>query len=458
MTTYYVHHAGDNSSATTDPGTGGVWSSAYESVAFALDTGVATNGDIIRVSDQHSKDHGGATTIPQNYGGAVRNPCLVISVDHNDTAVYSKGAAEGTTTGGMLIDHITMWGMVISAATGTTSQAAGCALTFADCTLATNGTGTSVAIVAASGDNVSMTCIDCVFDKAGTGTTTRMVNIGSASKLRIYGGSVTTSGGGTITALADSNFANGGGTIRCIGCDLSVIATYILGGVGSSRTADDIIDIQVISSIVKTSITLSEEGFSHPNHHIAIWNTDDTTGDLNERFEDLRHNGSAVNEGTVRRTATPALPNGNFLTVKSVTTSNCSVMEPYEFQIPAFYADLSVAGTDLATLYLTSAATLDDLEVQAWLVYPDGTTAVQANVAAGFPQASSGWARNPLSSATTLTTTSGLWTSPQTNQYKIDIDTSGDVAQASPNVAPELWIRLTGASQTIYFDRSVDLS
>ena len=462
MTAYYVKTGGDGTGGTTDPGTGGDWSSAYPDVDAATNAGPAGDGDILYVSDAHVELD---QTQTFNIGGVntARNPLQVISVEDLDTSVDSKGATcQRSIDGSWFFRSIYCYGMIFENTSSTpddfSSDADHHHSTFDNCDFLSVG-GSDDQFDSAGARNWNVVCNDCSFSYDHTGDLAGVVTIKNGGSFTWRGGSVLSLSSGNILAFSYKGHDNNGAVIRVTGADLSAVTSELVGTTGNNRTTDNQIDAVFNSCILSSGVALANEAFSSPRHHAQMWNCDDTSGDMNERFEDLRHNGSAVNEGTVRRTTTAAMPNGNFLTVKVVTTSDCSIMEPYDVQIPAFYNDLSVSGRDVVTVYLTSDQTLDDLGIQAYLLYPDGTTAVQNNVAAGFTQAvTNGFSRRPLATANTLATTAGLWTSAKTNQYKIELDTSGDIAQASPNVAPQLWFRFTDASQTIYIDRAVGYS
>ncbi len=108
---------------------------------------------------------------------------------------------------------------------------------------------------------------------------------------------------------------------------------------------------------------------------------------------------------------------------------------------------------------MTSDQTLDDSDVQVLLAYMDGSTAMQTNVAAGFPQTVlNGFSRTPLAPGVGLATTSGLWSTGKLNDYKVELDASIDPALATPNVAPRLMFRFGSPNQTIFIDPEIEFS
>ena len=108
-------------------------------------------------------------------------------------------------------------------------------------------------------------------------------------------------------------------------------------------------------------------------------------------------------------------------------------MWPFVFNLPIEYVDLTNTTTDLIRVALTTSLTLTDTEIAAYLVYPDGTTSVQANwVTSGKTVGAGNYGIDPLDAGTTLPTSSTAWTGALANKYQLDCDTSGDPGAVAP--------------------------
>lgn len=86
MPTYYVKVGGNG----TDP-TSPVWATAYDSIFDAF-AGLVAAGDLILISDVHSKDYGSSKTLTSP--GTATAPVEMRSVDDGDLSTYSAGAKE----------------------------------------------------------------------------------------------------------------------------------------------------------------------------------------------------------------------------------------------------------------------------------------------------------------------------------------------------------------------------
>lgn len=456
MTIFYVKTGGNGTFGTTDPIPTN-WANVHPSYAAAMTAG-AGDGDIIRASHLHTETDV-TTLLNTGASNTARNPLQIMSVDDTDASASKEGAFITTTLSDLSWNNAGLWNLFVRQEGSGSDFRANTAnmhlrmvagkLIFTDPAM----------IIRMQVDGASARFIDVAFEYDNAADTNGVFQIQNGGELDWRGGSFTSIGAGDLLGLTVGGFVAGGATVLFDGTDLSAVTTFLINNAGATRNADDRMEVRFINCDIAVGVDVLDEALTAPNQHVSIFGTDDSSGALLERFQDIRHNGSAINEGSVHRTASDTLPDGNDLTIRVDTTADCFPGEPYELEMPAFYVDLSDSAKDVVTVHLTSDDALDDLEVQFALVYPDAAAPMTANVAAGFPQiVTNGFERDPLASATTLTTTTGLWTNGKTNTYKIELDTSGDAAVADSNIAPRLIMRFTGASQTIYIDPQVDLS
>ena len=450
MTNWYVG-AGDNTNPSVDPTTSGDWSTTIGTMAQLLTHTVAL-GDTVFFKDTF------AETLSANYifdpGLASTSTALkVISVDVNDTSVYKKGAQITTNSNFDIRDGNHHWFGIkwVLTSTGvfrvTTS---GSTLTLHDCTVEFQNAATRFQL-AANGNELYL--YDCDIGGDGVTTITEIFQVAAAHHIEWHGGSVT----GTVTNLLAA--PNGAGSCVVNDVDLSNITGTLIQAFGSQFTNDDLFDFIIKNCILSSGVAMADENFLKLGQRLEVWNSDDTTGDENHRFFIRTAGGDVESETSVVRTATQALPGGEKLSMKVTTSSVCSQWLPLRFNIPVRYASTGAAAEDTITVFLTSASTLTDSDVVCRLIYPDGTIKIQANIVTNASTISGKpYTTHPFTTGSGLTTTSSLWTNPATNQYKIDLSTTGDAGLTDANVAPQLEILVTKASVTIYFDSQVDLS
>ena len=171
-----------------------------------------------------------------------------------------------------------------------------------------------------------------------------------------------------------------------------------------------------------------------------MYNCDDATGNDFHRFLRTTGSGAVYNNDSVYVTATKAWYGGlAYSSMEVTTTAFCNHGNPFVFDFPSRYADLSDASSDLVTIELVTAAaqTLTDTDIAAFLVYPDGTTAViPVWVTSGKTVGAGNYGVDPLAAGTTLAAGAlgaGDWTGEPVsgNFYKMQLDTTGTAGQAT---------------------------
>jgi hypothetical protein len=111
-------------------------------------------------------------------------------------------------------------------------------------------------------------------------------------------------------------------------------------------------------------------------------------------------------------------------------------VEPFIFDLPAQYIDLSDTASDVLTLDLVTDLTLTDTEIAAFIQYADGTTIVQSNgLTTGKTVGTGNLGIDPLAAGSTLAASAlgaGDWTAEPAspNFYKLELDTTSDAGQA----------------------------
>lgn len=449
MASWYLG-AGDNTNPQVDPTTGGDWTTTIGTLAQLLTHTVAL-GDTIFIKDTF------AETLSANYTfdsslASTETPLKWISVDVNDTSVYKKGAAITTNSNFAIRDgnhHLFGVKWILTSTGDLQISQSGTTATFHDCTIEMQNATATIQVMSIGAEAHFFDC-----DIGGDGVTT--INEcfqfnHAATKVEWHGGSVT----GTVTNLLSAPIGINSAVISNV--DLSNVTGVLVDNFGSNFINDDIFGLIIKNCILNSGVAMADENFLKPGQRLEVWNSDDTTGDENHRIFIRTAGGDIESETSVVRTATQALPGAEKLSLKVTSSSVCGQFTPVRFNIPVRYASTGSASEDVATVYITTATTLTDSDVVCRLIYPDGTIQVQANVVTnGSTISGKPYTTHPFTTGSTLTTTSGLWTNPQTNQYKIDLSTTGDAGLSDANVAPQLEILITKASVTLYFDSQAD--
>ena len=153
----------------------------------------------------------------------------------------------------------------------------------------------------------------------------------------------------------------------------------------------------------------------------------------------------------IHRADDDAFENGDLMSLKVTTNANCDIHNPLRFEIPSGFLALSNASTDTVRVYcaVTNATTLYTTTVWVDVYAQDGTNNHVYNhyssrgtdflnitgTALTDDSGSSDW-RNGGSALTAH------------NEYRIDVDTSGD---AAADCVPKIVITVAEPSETIYF-------
>ena len=408
-------------------------SSVYDNLESAVAGASMSSGDIVYVADDHSTSYVPAAQVALSTSSA-RDAVglLIVSVDAANVDQYKPGASETLNSNDSYL--LTGVGKIagISLKNNDNTLHAGntCIWTLQDSTItAQTGTGDAPISMDTDGSILDLLNVDLVF-----GATVNEIPVGNAGRLTMIGGSI----GGSAAGQVFSTRYNGGANIELVGTDLSSQSGTIM--VLTTATDSDIVNVTLRNCKLHASVTLHDT-LLHKGTRFELYNTDDATSDEYHRFYVADGVGSVRNNDSTYVTATEAWYGGSVKSSMEVTTTAiCSKVQPFIFEIPAQYVDLSQAASNVLTLELTTdtALTLTDTDIAAFLVYPDGTTSVQPNwVTSGKTVGAGNYGIDPLAAGTTLTTGSlgaGDWTGEDAispNFYKMVLDTSGDAGQAT---------------------------
>ena len=452
----YASEKANNSWATEFTAT----SEYYDSVESAMNaTTQQVNGDSIMVSSASTFSKGGAISLSSS--AAPSSPIEVYSVDNTAVQQYLAGASE--TTGGSNLDYavgttaltVAMHGMTIEATDDITLTAQKAAFIFNDCTLRLTGSADRLSTVA---DGESFTLNNTTINSvAGTASNIILLNNGAYFEMN---GGVSTMDSGTLNDFISGGGINGGQTAKITGVDLSNHGSgaFLFGGSGSSAVNDDIINIRFAACQLNASVGFVEEEFSSPNHYFLTTNCSSSSDAAEYQFFQRTWAGDVEDQGDsgIHRDESTAFDGGTKVSMKLTTNSSCALARPLIVDLPARFAALSSASTDTIRIYfvVSNATTLTDANTWAELMYPDGTNKQLWNQVSN---------RNSdiLATGTTHTNDSGssTWLDGVSslashNEYRMDLDTSGDVGADS---VPIIRIFTTVPSVTIYIDTTVDV-
>jgi hypothetical protein len=445
MAIYYVKHTG---TWAAPPGTPTI----HVSIVAAITAG-AGSGDTIACSDAHVKDYGANTVLTGSTLG-VTPPLIIMSVSDADTTVYSPGAAESTGAGTRYLTftgYLIIYGVYLAA--GFQFRPAADHVIIQDSVLELLGTN---AIIDFGGANAYFKLINTnVLCSGGVNNTIIVRNCGH---FEWNGGSIDTGGFSPSNAFNNNHTLgnNGGAQVICNGVDFSH-ATDIIGTLNTASITQNIC-LRFQQCTLPSGWTVPPA--KSPSQRLELFGCD-TLAASEYNFYTSTWGASLQNSTTVTRTSGEAIPDGTYPSAKVVTTADCTPENPFTFELPVQYKDLSAAGTDNLKIFLASNTTLHVNDVYIDVVYPDGTNPGQANVITSAPSLdSTKLGINPLGDTTTELTddsADSVWTGTPTNEYRINVDTSGDVAHASSGVMPRVFIHVAQPSATIYFDTQAEV-
>jgi len=433
MAFFYVKSGG---TATGDGGRyasqkSGSWATAFSATSEYYDNlydadGATTPpaaGDIIFCSNSHnfSGDNGLYTGI--NAG------VTVVSVDDANCDQYKPGAKENLTDTAddyYPAELVLMAGLDLETGDNVIQLTGNePAVILQDCILRPDGIGDAAVHAGQDGGHVTLQNVEI----APNSSNALGFVILNASAVLWRGGSVSAA----MTDLCGAFGGGGGARLEIEGVDLSNVTNVCPS---QASTADNTL-ISLKHCKLNSSISLpTPASFGKRGQRFEMFNCDDGTGDALYRFFMAEYAGTVKNNDSVYVTAMDGWYGGSDKSSLEVSTSaNCGHNAPFIFELIGQVVDLSSASSDVLTIDLvTDNMVLTDTDIAAYLVYPDGTTSVQANIVTSGLTATGYLGVDPLAAGSTLPSSSlgaSDWTGePATpNFYKLELDTSGDAGQ-----------------------------
>ena len=437
MTTYFVKVGGDGSAVTTDPGTGGDWSGAFDSVDVALDT--ASAGDDIRASNLHSKDL--AATVTMASAGTVALPVTITSVDNDDTSVFLAGAEEGTvTTGGLnttgYIDFVGVfvdsYGVYkttggVNIIDGGLRQRATTARSFdvgADSCLTVKGSTIKFGHAGSGFDGEARSRIDligCTLDPAGIAVDNLFVPIDNQC----------------IGTVIDCNLAH-------------MTASPQL--VKAPATSSAMIDIVFARVKTPTGMTVVS-GLDRGDQRVACYGV----GTDAEHAPKVIYAGEESPDTAIYRTLGGVNSAGDGFSIEAISSSAASFHRPLKVELGSFYIDTAdyTADIEFKVHFAVdgSAVALDSSEFYFEIEHPDGADNV-LGVLADTKAA-------PLATGAAPTTETSLWTGLSGTNKQMSASKSIAIGGSAGQIASGL-VRVNAClckpSQTVFICKQVEVS
>jgi len=420
----------------------------YDNIKAAMNaTTPPVSGDIGYGSNLHSHTYSANT----NYIGSTSGE-FIHWVSVNDVAIdsYLAGAYEDAVDGFDLsfTGRSSFTGVDLISGDDINITTQNTQVTINDGSIGVNGGND---IVRLAGDGAALVLNNSDLMCTGSAASVDMSN---ASYLEINGGKVFTD-----DRFIFSNWDSGGGKVRLCGVDLTQVSSYILRFIGGSPTTDDLLDVELIDcNIDPLGAGFIEEELTNLSHKFTAFNSSKTSVGAEYQFFVRTMQGDAVDEpdSGIHRDESTAFPSGTKVSIKATTKATTSKFNPLVIDLPSVFAELSSASTDTIRMYfaVVNTVTLTDTNCWAELIYPDGTIKQQYNLASN---------RNAdiLAVGTTHTDDSGssTWKNGGVdltgyNEYRMDVDTSGDIGSDG---VPVIRIHLSEPSVDVFFDTTVDV-
>ena len=443
---YYYVKAGGTANAGTDNGRSatqrtGTWNAAtidyYPTIAAANSALTKPiDGDFIMVSHLHVGTHSLVSVFFNSTGSVSGIGLVIVSVDNANQENYKPGASETITDA--FSYYIYNNGLIAGVSLSTDNDTInilnpGTEWVIQDCTLTAQGSGDFCVRTGAAGSFLRLVNVELVVESTG------------AEYFLLAAGNVVIWDGGSVSGVSPGSlidpFGTGGGAqIHITGVDFSSFTGALHEGMIAG--ANDATLMRLQNCRLNSSVTFPT--LVGGMHRLEIYNTDWLAGGGYHRFHVETGIGTAKNNDATYVTDIAPWYEGSIKSSIEVTTkSRCSNIRPFVFELPAQYVDLSNTVSDVLSLDLlvdNTVVTLTDTDIAAFLVYPDGTTAIQANwISTGKTVGAGNIGTDPLAAGTTLTNTGGLgdadWTKSisdvNATQYRLLMDTSVDPGQAT---------------------------
>lgn len=446
---YYAKSGGTctNDDGMVDSGSArtGLWTttasdyypSCYDIFAGNTGTPIAA-GDFIYCSDLHTFTRSSVT----NFIGATNSQtdCIyIVSVDNANQDEYKAGASEKAVSGNDIVFYgrSVVWGMEILADDDFRSGGVNTHAVFIDCTIGLDAGGSHDRIQVVH-DGAAFMFYDCTIELPNTA----YLQVYNAGMMYLDGCTFNNSHAGD---LIHSISGNGGATVTIKNCKGIDNTGYLLGEAGNDNSNDDLINVQIINSEVNASVTPVQEDLENRCHTFLMsgCSSDNDIAEYQHYFESVAS--VAEHNTTIYRDESEAWSDAEKVSLEVTTGADIEVFNPFTFEFPSEYIDLSATASDVIRIYFASTTALDPSNVWAQVSYADGTNAKTWNTATSRPD---------MLKPGTLTTDSGSdWRNGagafSGNEYYLDVDCSSPSGAAC---VVEIRIFVGIASTTVYFD------
>ena len=434
----------------------------YANLQAAVGGVSITSGDVIYFADDHSTSYAFLDDVVLN-GLFTGIGLAVVSVDTTSIGIYKPGAFDENTSINELIltGRGTSWGVDFKGADNALLFGTDSEWVFNDATLhASTGNGDTAITCTADGasatlNNIVATCGSAIAE---------FFNISGNGRIVMNGGELA----GIMPGVLCVGFgASGGASLLMNGVDMSLLNKALhpnLVAGAADRTSMKFTNCKLHADII---LPVAGTNLTQPMQRFEMYNCDDSTGLALHRFYIADGCGSARNNDSVYNSNNLAWYEGSAKSSVEVrTTAICSKQSPFIFILPVEYVDLGDTASDKITINLVTNIVLTDVDIAAFLVYPDGTQIVQPNWVStpSYTNKGTGLAINPIETGNTLGTSAldaadwvGEPTSP--NFYKLELDTVGDAGEAFiPEIRIEVYkTSIDGTTDKLFIDSELEI-
>jgi hypothetical protein len=416
----------------------------YATITDAISDG-AGSGDYINVSDAHSYSTSSAITYT---GPTTTNAAALIIVtveDANCDTETTASAYQEWVTGGtndITINGFIHWrGVYLKSDDDITQSTETGLVSFVGGDMELTGAGDGINMTSSTDSGYLQ-----LKDTTITGDAGSIIAVSRGGLIEMD--NVTTVG---ITGSSGLFFGHtaGGSSIYAKGCDFSTVTGTLIAQFGDGAQRDTT-NIYIQGCRIGSGCVITDTANTvKPGLSCTVTNTSDTSAGAEYQYYHQSWGGQVEDDTAFYRDGSTAFPSGQKVSYKCVTNANCFPGKAFVFDLPTRFAELSNAASDVLTIHLLSATSLNDDDVWLELSYPDGTNKHLYNRLSTEPA-------SIFSTPTGLTTTTEAWTGRTTeNRYKIDLDTSSD---AGADSVPIIRAYVTLASTTIYFCSTPEVS
>ena len=424
-------------------------SDVYEDLGAAVAGCAPSDGQTIYICDNHAATYDNGTNVALNATGASDGAGLrIISVLNTAIDSYSPGASENLSD---VSDDFDLYynGLIagVNLETGDNILNSTTSTKFwhvYDSTIVVDGNGDWAIAVEDDGGRIHARNLN--INTTASNITSGLFKVAKGSVLELNGG--TLGGQGISGAMLSVPFGDGGGEFIANGYDFS-LADVNLAATLNTTTTDPCL-IRYNNCLLHANAVPPTPGthLLHPFHRFEMFGCDNGTDKAFHRFFVGTGSGSAENSDTAYVTGNPAFFEGTAKSsIKVKTSSLCSLVKPFIFELPARYANLSDVGvSDTVSINIVTDFTLNDDDIAFFLMYPDGAVPVTANWLTSAQTASGFEGVDPLSAGAALNTAGALaagdWTGEPAGSlfYKVNLDTAGDAGAACvPTVRVEVY-------------------